>query len=173
MPLACTPRPCTVPLPSPLLFLCTLLLLPQDLCTTWSRCLKALSLDSRVAHGLSSFKPLLKPCLLRETFPDGGKELATSPPSPFACIQSVIHVQLLVTPWTVRLLCPRDFIGENTGVGSHSLLQGIFPTCGSNPCILHLPHWQVDSLPPAPSGNPSSLFSSCISLQSIYYHLGL
>ena len=32
-----------------------------------------------------------------------------------------------------RLLCPWDFLGNNTGVGSHSLLQGIFPTQGSNP----------------------------------------
>ena len=28
-------------------------------------------------------------------------------------------------------------IGQNTGVGSLSLLQGIFPTQGSNPCLLH------------------------------------
>ena len=27
--------------------------------------------------------------------------------------------------------------GQNTGVGSLSLLQGIFPTKGSNPCLLH------------------------------------
>ena len=26
---------------------------------------------------------------------------------------------------------------KNTGVGSHSLFQGIFPTQGSNPCLLH------------------------------------
>ena len=30
---------------------------------------------------------------------------------------------------------------------SHSLLQGIFPTQGSNLCLLHLLHWQADSLP--------------------------
>ena len=33
--------------------------------------------------------------------------------------------------------------GMNTGVGCHFLLQGIFPTQGSN---LHFLHWQVDSL---------------------------
>ena len=27
--------------------------------------------------------------------------------------------------------------GQNTGVGSHSLLQGIFPTQGSNPGLPH------------------------------------
>ena len=31
-----------------------------------------------------------------------------------------------------RLLCPRDSPGKNTGVGCHSLLQGIFPTQGLN-----------------------------------------
>ena len=30
-----------------------------------------------------------------------------------------------------------DSPGKNTGVGSHSLLQGIFPTQGSNPGLLH------------------------------------
>ena len=32
-----------------------------------------------------------------------------------------------------RLLCPWDFSGKNTAVGCHCLLQGIFPTQGSNP----------------------------------------
>ena len=40
----------------------------------------------------------------------------------------------------------------NTGVGCHFLLHGIFLTQGSNPCLLHLTHWQVDSLPTAPPG---------------------
>ena len=31
-----------------------------------------------------------------------------------------------------RLLCPWDFPGKNTGVDCYSLLQGIFPTQGSN-----------------------------------------
>ena len=30
-----------------------------------------------------------------------------------------------------------DSPGKNTGVGCHTLLQGIFPTQGSNPCLLH------------------------------------
>jgi len=30
-------------------------------------------------------------------------------------------------------LCPWDFPGKGTGVGSHSLLQGIFPAQESNP----------------------------------------
>ena len=49
-----------------------------------------------------------------------------------------------VTPWTVRLLCPWDSPDKNTGVGCHFLLQGIFPTQGSNSSS---PTLQVDSLP--------------------------
>ena len=32
-----------------------------------------------------------------------------------------------------RILCPWDFPGKTTGEGYHALLQGIFPTQGSNP----------------------------------------
>ena len=43
-----------------------------------------------------------------------------------------------MTLWTVaRLLCPWDSLGKNTGEGCHSLLQGILPTQGSNPGLLH------------------------------------
>ena len=48
------------------------------------------------------------------------------------------------TPW--------NSLGQNTGVGSHSLRQGIFPTKGSNPGLLGL---QADSLPTGPQGKPS------------------
>ena len=51
-----------------------------------------------------------------------------------------------------RRLCPWDVPGKNTGVGCHFLLQGIFPTQGSNPNRLH---WQVDSLPLSHQGSPS------------------
>ena len=40
------------------------------------------------------------------------------------------------TPW-LRLLCPWDSSGKNTGGGCHFLLQGMFLTQGSNPCLLH------------------------------------
>ena len=36
-----------------------------------------------------------------------------------------------------RLLCPWDSPGKNTAVGCHALLQGIFPTQGSNLGLLH------------------------------------
>ena len=53
-----------------------------------------------------------------------------------------------------RLLCPRYFPGKNTGVGCHALLQGIFPTQGSNPRLLCLLQWQADSLPLSHPGSP-------------------
>ena len=34
------------------------------------------------------------------------------------------------------LLCPWDFPGKNPGVDCHFLLQGVFPTQGSNPHLL-------------------------------------
>ena len=39
--------------------------------------------------------------------------------------------------WPTRLLCPWGSPGKDTGVGSHSLLQGILPIQGSNPSLLH------------------------------------
>ena len=39
--------------------------------------------------------------------------------------------------WPARLVCPWNSPGQNTGEGSHSLLQGIFPTQGSNPGLPH------------------------------------
>ena len=39
--------------------------------------------------------------------------------------------------WPHGLYSPWNSPGQNTGVGSHSLLQGIFPTQGSNPGLLH------------------------------------
>ena len=42
-----------------------------------------------------------------------------------------------------RLLCPCCSPSKNTGVGCLVFLQGIFPTQGLNPSLLH---WQPDSL---------------------------
>ena len=39
-----------------------------------------------------------------------------------------------------------DSLGKSTRVGCHALLQGIFPTQGSNLHLLHLLHWQAGSL---------------------------
>ena len=65
-----------------------------------------------------------------------------------------------VIPWTIesaRLLCPWNSPGKNTGVGSHSLLQGIFLTQRSKPGLLYCrgsPALQMDSLPTKPPGKP-------------------
>ena len=45
----------------------------------------------------------------------------------------------------------RTQLSNCAGVGCHFLLQGIFPTQGLNP---HLLHWQVDSLPLSHQGSP-------------------
>ena len=57
--------------------------------------------------------------------------------------------------YPARLLCPWDSPGKNTGVVCHSLLQGIFPTHGSNPGLPHyrqilycLSHWRLLETPP-------------------------
>ena len=63
------------------------------------------------------------------------------------------RVPLFVTPWTVAHQPPLSmgfpsknigvgFPDKNTGVGCHALLQGIFPTQGSNPSLLRLQHWR-------------------------------
>ena len=54
-------------------------------------------------------------------------------------MKSLSHVRLFETPGLQpsRLLCPRDFPGNSTRVDCHFLLQGIFPTQGSNPGLPH------------------------------------
>ena len=54
-----------------------------------------------------------------------------------AKVKLLSHVQFSVIPWTARLLCIWDFPGKSTRVGCHFLLQGIFPTQGSNPGLLY------------------------------------
>ena len=54
-------------------------------------------------------------------------------------MKSLSHVWLFATPWTVAYQAPlsMEFSRQNTGVDCHFLLQGIFPTQGSNPGLLH------------------------------------
>ena len=104
-----------------------------------------------------------------QTFPCEGQpgpvEAETEHPV-HACLFSHCRVQLLATPRAVACQAPLSmgFPRKDTGVGCHALLQGIFPTQGSYPHLLHLLHWQVDSLPPAPPGQPCSLDSQRQSL---------
>ena len=56
------------------------------------------------------------------------------------------------------LYSPWNSPGQNTAVGSLSLLQGIFPTQGSNPAL------QADSLPAEPQGKPKNTGVGSLSL---------
>src|SRR5574337_503031 len=49
--------------------------------------------------------------------------------------KSLSCVRLFATPWTAAYQAPPswDFLGKNTGVGCHFLLQEIFLTQGLNP----------------------------------------
>ena len=53
-------------------------------------------------------------------------------------------------PWN----CP----GKNSLAGCCFLLQGILPTQGLNPRLMHLLHWQVDFLPLGHLGSPQSAY---------------
>ena len=59
-----------------------------------------------------------------------------------------------------KFLCPWNFQGKNTGMVCHALLQWVFLTQGLNL------HWQGDSLPLMPPGNPINI---CVC--SIYTHI--
>ena len=75
------------------------------------------------------------PCR-KEKWEGGGKRWI----SPNICSsEERKKVKLLsrVRLFETRLLHPWDSPGKNTGVGCHSLLQGIFPTQGSNPGLPH------------------------------------
>ena len=62
----------------------------------------------------------------------------------FYLILSVLHIQwcegcsvMSNSLWPHGLSSPKNSPGQHTGVGSLSLLQGIFPTQGLNPGLLH------------------------------------
>ena len=69
--------------------------------------------------------------------------------SPYRYVHVCSVVSDSETPRTVARQAPLSmgFPSKNTGVGFHFLFQGIFPTQTSNLRLLHLLHWQVDSLP--------------------------
>ena len=83
------------------------------------------------------------------------------------------HVWLFATPWTVALQAPLgrrnplwDSPGKNTGVGSLSLFQGIFPTQGLNWSFLHC-RWILYQL--SYQGNPNwwlTMVLICLSLMT-------
>ena len=78
----------------------------------------------------------------------------------FVFVLLLTSVWLFATPWTVAWQAPLSMgfsRQENTGVGCHFLLQGIFPTQGSNPCFLYS---QADSLPLGHQGS-GTLYNKC------------
>ena len=56
-------------------------------------------------------------------------------------------------PYATRLVCPWYSPEKNIKVVCHILLQSVFPTQGSNPCLLH---WRADSLPLSHLGSPTA-----------------
>ena len=66
------------------------------------------------------------------------------------------RVQLFASLWTVAHQSPLSMVFSKQEYWSrlHALLQGIFPTQGSNPCFLSLLHWQAGSLSLLPPVNP-------------------
>ena len=75
-------------------------------------------------------------------------------------VKLLSRVRLSVTPWTVAHQAPLS--RQDTGVGCHALLQGTFPTQGSDPGIEPgSPALQADTLPSEPAGNP------CLTIRQI------
>ena len=76
--------------------------------------------------------------------------------SPCVCVCMLNHfsgVQLFATLWIVAC---QALPGKNTGMGCHTLIRRTISTQRSNPCLLHLLHCQVVSLPVAPPGKPQA-----------------
>ena len=63
-----------------------------------------------------------------------GIKLLGQPPNDQVKWKSLSPVQLFAIPRTIPSM---EFPGQNTGMGSRSLLQGIFPNQGSNTGLLH------------------------------------
>ena len=105
---------------------------------------------------------LLSPCALSRFQMPFEDPLDLSPAHPEPVTTSTVNVFVCTPAQSCPTLCnPMDYscqIPQSMGFprqeylnGCHFLLQGIFPTQGSNPSLLHLLHWQTDSLPTAPS----------------------
>ena len=68
------------------------------------------------------------------------------------CVHSIMSDSLYPMDWVLPGSSVRGIVsGKNALVGCHFILQGISPTQGLNPNLLH---WQVDSLPLSHLGSP-------------------
>ena len=75
------------------------------------------------------------------------------------CVQSLQSCLILCDLWTVARQVPlsMEFSKQNTGVGSHTLLQGIFLTRESNSYLRCLLHCRQVLLPTELPGKPSTI----------------
>ena len=72
-----------------------------------------------------------------ETWENSNNSIVSVLASLEADTETKIWVQVIYLGGSTRLLCPWTYPGKNTGVGSCSLLQRIFPTQGLNQGLLH------------------------------------
>ena len=97
--------------------------------------------------------------------------------------QSLSHVQLFATCrlCPTRLLCLWNCPDRNTGVGCHFLLQGMFPTQGSNRGLFHcrqilynLSHQRDPFISETPPQNRNTCQDACaLEQQSLIQHCTL
>ena len=95
-----------------------------------------------------------------------------------ACAPVYVHAQSCLTLCDSMDCSPsgssvhRIFLGKNTGVDCHFLLQGTFRTQGLN---LHLLCWQEDSLPLSHLGSPECtvrcMNASAASKKTLFQHV--
>ena len=80
---------------------------------------------------------------------------------PGSCLWSSPDTNAFVTPWIVAHQAPllMEFSSKNTGMGCHSLPQGILPDPGIEP---RSPTMQADSLPSEPQGKLTLGFKECL-----------
>ena len=77
---------------------------------------------------------------------------------------SLWHHGLFCQPASTRFCYLWDFPSKNTGVGCHFPPCGIFPTQGSNRCLLHHLHCRHILLPSEPPGKPKVLAMKTIQI---------
>ena len=102
------------------------------------------------SYGCSIFSFIRTPVLLRDALLISCINLGECPVCVCVCVIGCSVMCNSLRPHGLsptRLLCPWSFPGKNIRVGCHFLFQGILLTQGSNPRLLHLLHWQADSLP--------------------------
>ena len=85
------------------------------------------------------------------------------------CVLSCSVTSDSVVPWTVACQAPlsMEFSRQEYWSRLPFPFPWIFLTQGSNPCLLHLLHWQVDSLPLAPSMKPHNGFTAMVPVRQV------